>query len=103
MRDTTGHSASCNDLTGEHRLGDAGQLIGAVLFGALWVVVTFILRWTNLLNDVIPFWLRTTVGIMLLVVFGYLAVASAHIVFGEVRAPRPLSEPVCWYRTASVR
>jgi protein-S-isoprenylcysteine O-methyltransferase Ste14 len=87
MRDNTGHSANRNDLTGEHRFGDTGQLIGAVLFAALWVVDSFVLKWTVFLNDFIPSWLRTTVGIVLLVVSGYLAVASIRIVFGEVRDP----------------
>ena len=74
-----------NDLAGEHRFGDAGQLILAILFGVTWVVDTFILKYTTFLNHQVPNAIRIPVGIILLVVSGYLAATGLSIVFGEKR------------------
>jgi protein-S-isoprenylcysteine O-methyltransferase Ste14 len=74
-----------DDLIGEHRLGDAGQLILACLFFTIWVADTFFLNYTTWLNDHIPLAVRLPLGLVLLVVSGYLAARGLSIVFGEVR------------------
>ena len=74
-----------NDLAGEHKFGDAGQLILAILFGVTWVVDTFVLKHTTTLNHSMPNAIRIPVGIVLLVVSGYLAGTGLSIVFGEKR------------------
>jgi protein-S-isoprenylcysteine O-methyltransferase Ste14 len=79
--------ASREDLAGEHRFGDTGQALFAVLFGAVWVLDSFFLEWTTFLGAVIPTWLRTVVGCTLLAVSGFLAFFSMRRVFGEVRDP----------------
>lgn len=80
-----GPQSQRNDLAGEHRFGDAGQLILACLFGVTWVVDTFILKYTTTLNHHVPGAIRIPVGIVLLVVSGYLAGTGLSIVFGEKR------------------
>jgi hypothetical protein len=40
-----------NDLAGEHTLGDAGQIILACLYAAIWVLDTFFLNYTTVLNN----------------------------------------------------
>lgn len=50
-------------LTGEHRLGDAGQLIFAVLFLIVWVADTFFLRLTTVFPGYIPWFLRIPLGL----------------------------------------
>ena len=35
-----------DDLTGEHRLGDAGQAVLVCLFAAVWIADTFFLKAT---------------------------------------------------------
>ena len=74
-----------SDLSGEHRLGDAGQLVLACLFFATWVADTFVLKYTTRLNRHVPLAGRIPVGIGLLVVSGYLATVGLSIVFGEKR------------------
>jgi len=74
-----------DDLTGEHKLGDAGQIVLACLFAATWIADTFFLRYSTFPNQYIPIGCRIPVGIILLLVSGYLARTGLSIVFGEVR------------------
>lgn len=76
------------DLTGEHKLGDVGQLILAILFATIWICDTFILEYSNFLNHVIPIVIRIPLGMLFLFVSGYLASRGLHIVFGEKRKDR---------------
>jgi protein-S-isoprenylcysteine O-methyltransferase Ste14 len=74
-----------DDLTGEHVLGDAGQLTLALLFAATWIADTFFLRATTFLNRHVPLGIRIPLGVLLLVLSGYLAREGLSIVFGEER------------------
>lgn len=74
-----------NDLTGEHKTGDVGQLIIATLFAVVWLVDSFLLNWTTFLNQSVASTIRIPSGIIVLIVSGYLARTSLKIVFGEVR------------------
>ena len=74
-----------DDLTGEHAAGDAGQLVLAFLFMAIWVLDTFLLNYTTFLNQYVPLAVRIALGLVLLAVSGYLARTSISIVFGEQR------------------
>ena len=74
-----------SDLTGEHTVGDAGQLVFACLFGATWVPDTFILKHTTFLNHYLPLAIRIPLGVVLFAVSGYLAKTGLSIVFGEKR------------------
>ena len=71
------------DLTGEHPLGDAGQVLLACLFAATWIADTFFLKYTTLLNGYIPLGVRAPLAVLLLVGSGYLAKKGLAIVFGE--------------------
>ena len=74
-----------DDLTGEHKLGDAGQATIAILFFLVWFLDTFVYEYTTKLNEIIPNAVRTPVGIIILIVAGYLAISTLRIVFKEVR------------------
>ncbi len=74
-----------SDLSGEHALGDAGQLVLACLFFAVWVPDTFVLKCTTWLNHYVPLAVRIPLGVVLLAVSGYLATTGLSIVFGEKR------------------
>jgi protein-S-isoprenylcysteine O-methyltransferase Ste14 len=74
-----------DDLTGEHALGDAGQLVLAVLFAATWISDTFFLRATTFLNEYVPLGIRIPLGVVLVALSGYLAGEGLSIVFGEER------------------
>jgi len=84
-----------NDLIGEHKIGDAGQLIFAVLFLALWIADSFFFEFSTFLNEIIPNTIRTTAGLIVLITAGYLSMAGMRTVFGEVRdKPRVIREGV---------
>ena len=72
-----------DDLTGEHILSDAGQVIFACLFAAAWIADTFFLRYTTFLNAYVPLAARIPLAAVLLVLSGYLARTGLSIVFGQ--------------------
>jgi len=74
-----------DDLTGERRLTDVGQLVLAVLFFAMWIVDSFAVRLTTFLNSEIPIIARVPIAAVLLALAGYMAWASHRIIFGERR------------------
>jgi len=73
------------DLTGEHSIGDAGQIILALLFAIVWIADSFYLHYTTFLNDHISQWLRLPPAFVFLILSGYLARTGLSIVFGEIR------------------
>lgn len=77
------HHEARDDLSGEHLIGDAGQITFACLFGAAWISDTFFLKDTTFLNSSIPLGLRIPFGFIVLIVSGYLARKGLSIVFGE--------------------
>ena len=74
-----------DDLTGEHRLGDAGQLILFLVFMAVWITDSFFFKYSVPLNNYIPLAVQITLGAICLIIAGYLALTCMRIVFGEVR------------------
>jgi protein-S-isoprenylcysteine O-methyltransferase Ste14 len=74
-----------DDLTGEHTVGDVGQIVLACLFAATWITDTFFFKYTTFLNQYVPLVARIPSGVVLLVLSGYLAKTSLSIVFGEER------------------
>lgn len=82
-----GHGHDRDDLTGEARGSHAVQLGAAAAFLVVWIADSFLLKWTTFLDDAIPAGIQLLVGVPLLVLAGYLAVASMNTVFGEQRDP----------------
>ncbi len=74
-----------NDLTGEHAVGDAGQITLACLFLAIWIADTFFLSYTTFLNNYIPMTIRISCGAIFLILSGYLAKTGLSIVFCDKR------------------
>ncbi len=74
-----------DDLTGEHTVGDAGQIVLACLFAITWIADAFFFKYTTFLNQYITPGVRIPIGVVLLVVSGYLARKGLSIVFGEER------------------
>ena len=74
-----------SDLIGEHRIGDAGQAIFAVLFVAVYVLDSFFLNFSTFLNDYVPNVIRVIAGTIVLIVSGFLSFNGMSIVFDEVR------------------
>jgi protein-S-isoprenylcysteine O-methyltransferase Ste14 len=74
-----------DDLTGEHAVGDAGQMVLACLFAATWIADTFFFKYTTFPNRYVSPVVRVPLGVILLVLSGYLAGTGMSIVFGEKR------------------
>jgi protein-S-isoprenylcysteine O-methyltransferase Ste14 len=74
-----------DDLTGEHAIGDAGQIVLTCLFVAAWIADTFFFKYTTFLNRYVPPGVRIPAGAVLLVLSGYLARKGLSIVFGKER------------------
>jgi len=55
-----------DDLTGEHKLGDRGQIIIACLFSATWISDSFFLNYSTFPNQYVPVIVRIPIGIILL-------------------------------------
>lgn len=90
-----GHHADREDLAGEHKAGDTGQLILFVLFLAIWITDSFIFHWTDFLSDKIAWYYHTFPGMIVLILAGYLAWRGLRIVFGETReAPHVITKGV---------
>jgi len=73
------------DLTGEHKFGDAGQLIIAVLFIIVWVLDSFVFKYSTFLNNYIPLAVQLILGSIMLIIAFYFARNGMKIIFGEVQ------------------
>jgi protein-S-isoprenylcysteine O-methyltransferase Ste14 len=71
-----------NGLTGEHRVGDLGQLILFCLFMAVWIS-DMVFGYSDFLNDYVPLVVRLIIGILLLILSVYMARTGMNIVFGK--------------------
>ena len=74
-----------DDLTGEHRFGDTGQLIIFIVFLAVWVTDGFFLNYTTFLENYVPLAAQITAGIILMFLAVVLARYGLNEVFGKVR------------------
>ena len=73
------------DLIGEHKIGDAGQVIFALLFGSVYIADSFVFGFSTWLNEVVPNIIRVSAGTGVLIVSGLLSFSGMRIVFNEVR------------------
>ena len=80
-----GHHAGREDLAGEHKAGDAGQIILLVIFLLLWVLDSFVLKYSTFLARDIAWYFRIVPAVIILLFSGYLARTGLSIVFNEIR------------------
>ena len=59
-----------DNLTGEHILADAVQIILFILFMAVWITDAFFCKYLTLLNGYIPNAVKVPIGIVILIVAG---------------------------------
>lgn len=74
-----------DDLSGEHKIGDAGQLILAIIFVGVWIADSFFLKYTTIFSPYIPDYVKIPVAVILFALAGYMAFTGLSIVFGKVR------------------
>jgi protein-S-isoprenylcysteine O-methyltransferase Ste14 len=83
------------DLAGEHRIGDIGQLIFFLTFLGVWIMDTFFLKFSTIHASRASLLICIPAGIATLLVAGWLAISGLKIAFGEVRQePRVIREGV---------
>jgi len=83
------------DLVGEHRFGDAGQLIFLIIFTVVWVLDSFILDYSTFAAKYVSLFIRIPAAVIFLIGAGYLTIEGMRIVFGEKRkAPVMINEGV---------
>jgi protein-S-isoprenylcysteine O-methyltransferase Ste14 len=75
------------DLAGEHKFTDAGQIIILVVFLAVWIVDSFIFKFSTFLTDYVRWYFRFIPGILMLAIGVYMSWKGISIVFGEKREP----------------
>jgi protein-S-isoprenylcysteine O-methyltransferase Ste14 len=73
------------DLTGEHKTGDLGQVVFTILFLGIWISDSFFFHYSTFLNQYVPLFIRIPLAVILLALGGYLAGRGLSVVFGEVR------------------
>ena len=83
------------DLAGEYKYGDAGQLVLAAIFIIVWVLDSFIFKFTTSLNKYFDWYIRVIPGVIILIGSGFLARAGLKAVFGKIReTPRVITKGV---------
>lgn len=74
-----------DDLTGEHVLGDLGQIIFLIIFLAVWIIDSFFVQFSTQFSDYAPLYIRIPLAAVFLFFAGYLARKGLNTVFAEVR------------------
>ena len=84
-----------DDLVGEHKYGDLGQLILFFVFIAVWITDSFILNISTWLAQYIPLYFRLGIALPVFIFSFILAQRGLKTVFGEIRdKPEVISKGV---------
>jgi protein-S-isoprenylcysteine O-methyltransferase Ste14 len=73
-----------DDLTGEHVFGDMGQLILFLIFLCVWIVDSFILRYSTFLSGYVALYVRLPLSLTILLGSVLIARAGLRKVFDEI-------------------
>ena len=73
------------DLAGEHKFSDMGQLILLFSFLILWVLDSFVFKFSTFLIQYVPNYVRGILSSFILIIAGFLAFKAHGTVFGEER------------------
>jgi len=71
------------DLAGEHLVADRGQLLFAFAFVLVWLLDSFVLRWTTFLNGQVSLWIRLPLAAVLFGVAIWMVKSGMTAVFGR--------------------
>ena len=75
------------DVCEEHPYGDTGQIVAFVLFLILWIMDSFIFRFSTMLSDYIPLFVRWVLAALSFLLAGWIALTVHRIIFDEYRDP----------------
>jgi len=73
-------------LAGEHPSGDLGHIILFVLFVIIWVGDSFILNLTDLSGHYLPFYLKTAIAVVILLIGIYLSKRAHDTLFNSSKS-----------------
>lgn len=73
------------DLTGEHKFTDPGQLVLLIIFLTVWILDSFVFKYSSFLTENLHWCFYTVPGVIILFIALYLAWSGMKMVFGEVR------------------
>ncbi len=73
------------DILGEHKYGDIGQLIFLVLFFVLWGIDSFYLKFSTILTDYIPIYVSAPIGVIFIILAFYISFKGLRQIFRDVR------------------
>jgi protein-S-isoprenylcysteine O-methyltransferase Ste14 len=68
-------------LTGEHKLGDSGQLILFIVFLIVWITDSFFFHYSDFLARYIALYIRIPIGAIILIFSLYLELGSHKLIF----------------------
>ncbi len=71
------------DVAGEHPFGDTGQIVFLFIFLAVWVLDSFVLRYSVFVAQYISLFIRLPLAIIILFFAGYLAKAGMAVVHDD--------------------
>ncbi len=92
------HYEEREDLSGEHRLSDIGQLIFLVSFLIIWILDSFVFHFSTFLVQYVPHYVRGILACIILPFAGFLAFKAHNLVFDEVKeSPAVISSGVFGY------
>lgn len=75
------------DLSGEHKYGDIGQLIFLALFFVLWGIDSHYLQFSTFLTGYIPIYVSAPIGGLILTFASIFAFKGLQQIFREIRDP----------------
>lgn len=76
-------------LVGEHPFGHFGQYTILGLFAIVWVLDSFVFRWSVFLQGFLPWYIRVTCAIIIEFIALYLSVKSIGIMFYRQNGEKP--------------
>jgi len=84
------HHFGQSKLPGEHPYGDLGQIVFILLFLIVWVLDSFVLKFSTVLAAYIPFAVRLILALMFFGISVYLYRSSHHVVSKARESDRQL-------------
>ena len=79
------HYEERNDLSGEHRISDIGQLFFLISFITIWILDSFVFTYSTFLIQYIPNYVRGILACIILPIAGFIAYKAHDLVFHEVK------------------
>lgn len=93
------HHHNKKDLAGEHTKGDLGQAIYFIVFLIVWILDSFIFRFSTILINFVPIYINLILMVGCFVLSYFFIIKGLKIVFGEVRDPPQVIKTGVFSRT----